>query len=163
MNYEIDVNLPGRTITVCGDGEVDIVAQSGYNDISVCFEIEELREMLKQAEAHKANYDAFIANDYEDITMPEVGDSAKPDWGRHATRWGKIVKADPEKLAVLINFGGTVETEDGFKMPDQYWSSIKRIEVQTNHIVDPEDDDLDEDFNPDTADYEAQNPTKGAE
>ena len=129
MDYEVDVNLPGRTsgITVCGDGEVDIVVQGGYEDISVSFELEELEEMVRQARAHKDAYDAFIANDYEDVVMPTVGAKVQPDWGRHAGKWGEIVKVDPENLSVMIDFGGFITTADGSKMPDQYWSSIKKI------------------------------------
>jgi len=132
MEYEIDINLPGRTsgITVCGDGEVEIVAQSGYENISVSFELEELEEMVKQVKAHKEAYDAFIANDYEDIVMPVIGDEVKPDWGRNSGKWGKVVLTKHKKLAVLIDFGGFVTTEDGFKMEDRYWSSIKKIEVK---------------------------------
>ncbi len=70
MEYERDITLPGRRngfITVDADGEVDIIAQSGYEDITISIELDELREILKQAEAHKANYDAFTANDYENL------------------------------------------------------------------------------------------------
>jgi len=67
MDYVIDIKLPFWTsgITVYGDGEVDIVAQSGDDDITVSIELEDLREILNQAEAHKAAYDAFKANNYE--------------------------------------------------------------------------------------------------
>lgn len=69
MNYEKDIIIPGRTngISVCGDGEVDIVVQSGYEDISLSLELEELEEIVKQAREHKNNYDAYIANGYEDL------------------------------------------------------------------------------------------------
>jgi len=132
MDYEIDINLPGRTsgITVCGDGEVDIVAQSGYEDISITFELEELEEMVKQAKAHNVAYEAYVANDYEDIVLPKVGDMAKPNWGRNADRWGEILAVDSKDLSVMIDFGGTIQlSPSGTTEPDQYWSSIKRIEL----------------------------------
>ena len=132
MNFDKDINLPSRTldISVDGEGEVDIDVQSGYEVVTVSFELEELREMLKQAEAHKTAYDAFKANDYEDIVMPEIGDKVKPDWGRNAGKAGTVVSVKPEDLSVLIDFGGFVTTEDGFKMEDRYWSSIKKIETK---------------------------------
>jgi len=135
MEFEIDLNIPGRTagLTVFGDGEVTISLNDGYqghDPETVSFELAELEEMVKQAKAHRDAYQAFAANDYEEIIMPEIGDTVKPDWGRHEGKWGMVVKVNNENLSALINFGGTVTAEDGFKMPDQYWSSIKKIEIK---------------------------------
>ena len=98
MEYEIDIKLPFRsTVTVDGDGEVTIVAQDasfGNCEVIVSLELEELEEMVKQAKAHKAAYDVFKANDYEDIVMPEIGDKVKPNWGRNAGKWGKVVRVE---------------------------------------------------------------------
>lgn len=73
MDYERDIKLPFRTsgISVDADGAVDIIAQSGYEDITITLELDEIKEMLIQARAHKAAYDAWIANDYEYLLDPK--------------------------------------------------------------------------------------------
>jgi len=134
MEYEVDINIAGRAdgdITVCGDGEVDIVAESSLygGNITVILELEELEEIVKQAKAHKAAYDAFAANDYEDIVMPKIGDTVKPNWGRNAGKWGKVLLTNPKTLSVLVDFGGKIPGEDCCLHPDQYWSSIIRMKI----------------------------------
>ena len=128
MDFEVDIKLPFRTsgITVCGDGEVDIVAQSGYNEVTVSFELDELEEMVRQARAHKKAYNAYIANDYEDL--PEIGTKARPKGWETCTEYGTITKIDDSE--VLIEYPHCITTPVGFTRVSDVWLNVSKIEIE---------------------------------
>lgn len=133
MDFYKEINNVHGKVEIDADGDVDIYVNGGYHgeEVSISYSIAELKRILKEAQAHKANYDAYKANDYEEIEMPKLGQKAKPNWGRNVDKWGVIVAISPEDLSVLIEFPGVVQmTPTSGPEPDTYWSSIKRVEIK---------------------------------
>lgn len=114
-----------------GDGNVVVGIHGGCHGQMEyrTFSIDDLESMLEQAKEHKHHYDQFLNKNYKDPRKKvEIGQMAKPNWGRHAGEWGHI-KEHIDNRKILINFGGTVEMSDGLKHPDEYWSHVDKVEL----------------------------------
>lgn len=66
MNFSKQIR---ENVEVDGYGDVEFTGPGGYygEEISIAFTIEELLEIAQEAKEFKSQYDAYVANGYEDV------------------------------------------------------------------------------------------------
>jgi len=121
-----DIEIDGTT----GDVELDVeYYDQGYASIkTINFTLDELKELVKQAERHIVEYSAYIKSECKGYKVPNIDDTVKVQTGRNKGQFGKVTTI--KEANVMVDFGRIMTTPDGFTTPDRYWVHIKNLEIK---------------------------------
>ena len=127
MNYIKGTSIKSvKRISLNGDGSAHFIIGTGANAQEFDMEFDEILEFTRQARDHKCKYEAFVANDYNNL--PEVGVMAKPkDWVDNPG-YGQITKV--EGSYALITYPHWIVNPMKFVRIDDVWLHVSKIELK---------------------------------